>query len=107
MEVASSFKFLKWFAIGARFESPLIEELKPDSRPLMKLLEDTQKATENGANTHLVAKKVVIAEYEKIVANETFGDDPPPDTIPDTTHTSVCKPKESFMRPLTLLESCL
>jgi hypothetical protein len=49
----------------------------------------------------------VIAEYEKIVENESFGDDPPPDTIPDTNHTSVCKPSKDFLQPLSLLEVCL
>lgn len=107
LEAASSFPFLKLFGIGARFESPLIDQLKPESRSLTELLEDTETATREGANTHLVASKVVIAEYEKIVQNESFGNDPPPDTIPETTHTSVCKPKKDFLQPLTLLEACL
>jgi len=107
LEVASSFTFLKLFGIVARFESPLIDQLKPESQSLKALLEDTEIATKDGANTHLVARKVVIAEYEKIVQNESFGKDPPPDTIPETTHTSVCKPKRDFLQPLILLEACL
>lgn len=107
LEAASSFSFLRWFGIGARFVSPLIDDLMPESRPLKKLLEDTKEATKGGANAHLVASLVVIAEYEKIVENETFGDDPPPKTIPDTTHTSVCKPRTDFLKPLALLEDCL
>jgi hypothetical protein len=107
LEVASSFTFLKLFGIGVRFESPLIDELKPESRALKNLLEDTVTATKDGANRHLVARKVVIAEYEKIVENERFGEDPPPDTIPDTTHTTVCKPSKDFLQPLALLEGCL
>jgi alpha-beta hydrolase superfamily lysophospholipase len=107
LEVASSFTFLKLFGALARFKSPLIDELKRDSPTLKSLLEDTQAATKGGANKHLTARKIVIAEYENIVENETFGDDPPPDAIPDTTHTSVCKPTQSFLRPLTLLEDCL
>lgn len=107
LEAASSFKFLRFFGIGARFVSPLIDELKPDSRALKSLLEDTATATKGGANPHLIAKKVVIAQYEKIVENGTFGDDPPPDAIPGTTHTSVCKPRKDFLDPLTLLEACL
>lgn len=107
LEVASSFTFLKLFGIGARFESPLIDQLKPESRSLKKLLEETEAATTNGANRHLIATKVVIAEYEKIVENEAFGDDPSPDTIPNTTHTSVCKPTREFLQPLSHLEVCL
>jgi hypothetical protein len=107
LEVASSFTFLKLFGIGARFTSPLIDQLKPDSRTLTTLLEETLSATKDGANRHLLASKVVIAQYEKIVANERFGNDPPPYTIPNTTHTSVCKPTADFLAPLTFLEDCL
>ncbi len=107
LEAVSSFWFLKLFATGARFKSPLIEELRQESPWLKKLLEDTQTATKDRANRHLVAKRVIIAEYEKIVVNETFGDDPPPHTIPDTTHTTVCKPTRDFRQPLTHLEACL
>ena len=98
---------MKWFGIAARFESPLIDQLKPGSQALKKLLEETEMATKDGANIHLVARRVVIAEYEKIVQNESFGNDPPPETIPETTHTSVCKPRRDFLQPLILLEACL
>ena len=107
LEIASSFPFLKLFGVGARFQSPLIDQLKPESRVLKTLLDDTERATRNGDNAHLVACKVVIAEYEKIVENDAFGDDPPPNTIPNTTHTTVCKPKSNFLQPLNLLEKCL
>jgi hypothetical protein len=50
---------------------------------------------------------VIIAEYEKIVRNLTFGDDPPPATIAGATHTSVCKPRMDFRKPLDFLEQCL
>jgi pimeloyl-ACP methyl ester carboxylesterase len=107
LEVASSFSFLKLFGIGARFTSPLIDELKPESRSLKKLLEDTKTATKNGTNLHLIACKVVLAEYEKIVVNDIFGDDPAPYAIPETTHTSVCKPNRDFLQPFSHLEVCL
>jgi hypothetical protein len=51
----------------------LIDELKPESCALKPLLDETLLATKDGANNHLIATKVVIAEYEKIVANESFG----------------------------------
>jgi hypothetical protein len=60
-----------------------------------------------GANPHLLAHTVVIAEYDRIVTNDSFGDDPPPITIPDTEHVSVCKPRFDFRSPLELLEQCL
>lgn len=107
LEAASSFAFLRLFGVGARFQSPLIDELKPDSRSLKKLLEDSELATQGGANTHLIASKVVIAEFEKIVINDSFGSDPAPVAIPGTTHTSVCKPTRVFRQPLAHLEACL
>ena len=107
LEVASSFIFLKWFAAFARFQSPLIDQLKPGSPSLTQLLTDTEMATMNGSNRHLIARKVIIAQYEHIVYNEPFGNDPIPDTIPEASHTSVCKPKNDFIQPLVLLEACL
>lgn len=107
LEAASSFPFLRFFGIAARFQSPLIDALKPGSLMLEVLLRETETATRDGANAHLVAAKVVIAEYEKIVQNDSFGGDPPPDTILGTTHTSVCKPRREFLEPILMLETCL
>jgi pimeloyl-ACP methyl ester carboxylesterase len=107
LEAASNFRFLRFFGALARFDSPLIEQLKPGSTVLNTLLSETVQATRNGANCHLVAYKVVIAEYEKIVQNEVFAGDPPPVTIPNTGHTTVCKPRSDFMRPFELLQECL
>jgi len=107
LETASSFSFVRLFSALARFESPLIDQLKPGSPDLMRLVEETENTCAGGANSHLVAFKVVIAEYERIVRNETFANDPPPVTIPDTTHISVCKPRKDFRLPLQHLEECL
>jgi hypothetical protein len=104
---AGSFSFLRFFGSFARFESPLIDQLKPGSPDLRRLLEETKAACEGGANAHLVARKVIIAEYEKIVRNETFHMDPPADTIPNATHTTICKPRSDFRAPLQHLEACL
>jgi pimeloyl-ACP methyl ester carboxylesterase len=107
LETVSSFSFLRFFGSLARLESPLIDQLKPDSRDLNNLIEETEGACKGGANIHLVARKVCIAEYEKIVRNETFGIDPPAYTISNTTHTSVCKPRSDFRAPIIHLEECL
>lgn len=103
---ASSFGFLRLFSPVIRFQSPLIDALKRDSPTLTKLADDTRASIAAG-NTHLIAAKVVLAHYERIVENEPFCDDPPPVSIPDTTHTSVCKPNPHFRDPLTHLEECL
>ena len=107
LEAASSFPFTKLFSAFLRFTSPLIDQLKPNSQALKQLLADTETFRKGGANAHLVASKVVIAEHESIVENETFAEDPPPYAIPDTSHMSVCKPRKDFLNPLSHLEDCL
>jgi alpha-beta hydrolase superfamily lysophospholipase len=104
MEALSWITPLKFCKIFISFNSPITEQLKPGSQTLKDLLEETNTATKNGGNPHLIAKKVVIAQYDKIVTNERFGNDPPPESIPDTTHTSVCKPKINFLQPISILE---
>lgn len=96
-------------AIGnlLRFGSPLIEQLKPGSKDLQKLLCDTEEKIDAGYNTCLTAKRVFIAQFENIVENERFCKDPPPKSIPGTTHISICKPRSSFLVPLYELEECI
>lgn len=107
LEASSPFRFLKLFSAFARFTSPLIDQLRPNSHALTNLLADTEKLRQGGANPHLVAIKVVIAEFEKIVLNESFGEDPPPEAIAGANHMSVCKPNKNYLNPLVLLEDCL
>ena len=107
LEAASSFSFARLFGVATRFVSPLIDQLKPGSPALKQLLADTEKFRQGGANSHLVANKVVIAEHENIVENETFGEDPPPEAIANTSHRSVCKPRKDFPFPFKHLEECL
>jgi pimeloyl-ACP methyl ester carboxylesterase len=103
----SGYKYLQPFSVFARFKSPLIEQLGKGSPTLTKLLEDTTKLCAGNANQHLVAKKVVLATRENIVRNDNFGDDPSPVSIPGTTHTSVCKPRGDFAKPVEHVEAAL
>ena len=107
METVSAIPFLKWFAGPAQYLSPLINQLAPDSDELKSLLSETLLACAEGKNTHLIAKIVVLAEYEKVVTNQTFGNDPPGVAIPGASHTSVCKPRAAFLEPFALLEKFL
>lgn len=107
LEAADGLSFLRPFASLAKFVSPLIDELQPGSDVLRQLAEETSAAIKDGANAHLTAKLVVIAEYDDIVRNARFAGDPPPFAIPAATHSSVCKPNTKFKRPLEYLERCL
>jgi alpha-beta hydrolase superfamily lysophospholipase len=105
LETASGLPLLSFFVSAARFTSPLIDQLRPDSAELKALREDTLAAA--AAHPHLVARSVFIAEYEKIVRNETFALDPPPVAIAGTNHTDICKPSADNRKPLELLVKAL
>jgi pimeloyl-ACP methyl ester carboxylesterase len=107
LEVTTGMAFIKYFVGIAQFQSPLINQLKPDSAELRDLLADTKKARRGGANPHLQARQVIFAEYEKIVRNLRFADDPPADTIPGTRHMTVCKPRTDFLGPFEVVEQHL
>jgi hypothetical protein len=74
---------------------------------LTQLLNDTLATCQSGGNSHLIAEKVIVAEYERIVETEYFAPDPAPDPIANTDHVTVCKPREDFLEPLDLLNQCL
>lgn len=105
LETASGLPLLSFFVNAARFTSPLIDQLRPDSDELKALREETLAAAP--AHPHLVARSVFIAEYEKIVRNEPFALDPPPVAIAGTNHMDICKPHDGFRRPLDLLVKSL
>jgi len=106
-EVSSSFRFLGLLTSVGRFSSPLLAQLEKNSNELKKLLRDTKAATANGKNPHLIARKLILAERERIVVNESFATDPSPNTIRGTTHTTVCKPSHNLREALDHLEGCL
>jgi pimeloyl-ACP methyl ester carboxylesterase len=107
LEAAANIPFLGKFISAGKFVSPLIRQLQADSTEIKELLADTLKARENKANPHLRAYRVFIAQYEKIIGNCRFADDPPPDAIPGTNHISICKPRIDFRAPLERLEECI
>jgi pimeloyl-ACP methyl ester carboxylesterase len=107
VEAVANFPFLGKFISAGKYVSPLISQLKPGSTELQQLLADTVKARENNANPHLRAKRVFIAQYEKIIGNSRFADDPPPDAIPGANHITICKPRNDFRLPMERLEECV
>lgn len=98
LEVSTHFSFLSLFSGGARFKSPLIDQLKRNSPELVDLESGTKRELVDGKNRHLVANKVCIAELEHIVFNDTFCEDPEGETIRHSTHKTVCKPRHRFLR---------
>lgn len=98
-EAASGFKMLGLFSAFARFQSPLIDQLKAGSPELTTLATDTAAALHEGNSEYLKAKAVMIAEYERIVSNIRFCDDPEPKVFAGQDHFSICKPTDIFRGP--------
>lgn len=90
---------------AAKTTLPLLEELSPESAVLRSLEQRTRAAVSNGCAA-LRARRVVVAEYENIVSNLPFADDPFPTAIRNATHTSVCKPSK-FLRSLDYVAELL
>ena len=90
-----------------RYSTPLIDQLRIDSRELRELYDHTIEATENGRNQHLNAVRVLIAQHEKVVVNTPFAHDPLPITIAGKSHTDLCKPSYAFPEPMEHVLSCL
>jgi hypothetical protein len=105
--LAESIPFLKYATQFLRYSSTAIDDLKEDSPILLKLEQETLNATAGGANPHLKARKVLIAQHEKIVNNLRFANDPAPEKIPGTSHTNICQPNSTRLEPLHSLEQCL
>lgn len=106
-EAMAHIPFAGIFINYAKFKSPLIEQLKEGSDFLKSLSDETQSLMHIKGSSQLVALKVLIAEYENIVVNKTFCGDPPPVPIEGGTHTSLCKPRPGFLKPINALEDCI
>jgi hypothetical protein len=74
-EAFRGFGFLAPFIAGVRFTSPLVRQLAPDSVELRRLANDAKEAIERGHES-VTPRRVLIAQYERIVNNLPFGDDP-------------------------------
>jgi pimeloyl-ACP methyl ester carboxylesterase len=99
--VGSGFPLLGLLWTGFRFSSPLVEQLAENSAYLAALETRTQKAIQaDGKRSYLVARRIFIAEYEKIVRNLAFAGDPPATPIPKKSHMEMCKPTELWRAPL-------
>jgi pimeloyl-ACP methyl ester carboxylesterase len=99
LSVISGFPFLALAGCLMRFKSPLIDQLNKNSDELRALRQETARALKAGNCNYLVARRVIHAEYEKIVSNMKFCLVPP--AIPfGGDHFSICKPKGTFLDPI-------
>jgi len=94
-ELLTAHSITKALGDVAKVRFPLLNELAADSVMLKTLEKRTRKAVRSGC-TALIPQRVVIAEYEDIVNNLPFLDDPHPTAVRDARHTSICKPTQFF-----------
>lgn len=84
----------------AKYRSPLLRDLMPDSPVLTSLhREMAQLAAADGIPAYVRAQRVLLADDERVVINAPFFDDEPPDSLP-TDHFGVCKPNDAAHKAL-------
>lgn len=94
---------LELVSVVIPFFMPVLEEIRAGKPFIQKLETDTLDCINKGKTKFTIARKVVWAATERIVVHQYFGKDPPPITIPNTTHTTVCKPTLRFLKPFELV----
>ena len=89
------------------YKYPTLEELKPNSRILKQLLDDTNNLIRTRNGEFLLAKNVIHGADDKVVYILRFSEDPPHKTIPEKDHVSVFKPDTNYTDPIKELLSLL
>jgi pimeloyl-ACP methyl ester carboxylesterase len=83
----------------AKHRFPVLADLEEESRTLTILRSETLEAMKKPGSEYLRAKRVILADKDKVVWPHRFANDPPPETLPGT-HTSICKPSDEFVEPV-------
>jgi hypothetical protein len=87
-----------WALFEAKIQ--VIEDLKPGSEMLRKLLEETNRVIGSGNGKFAIARKVIWGERDNIVIQNRFSNDPVAVTYCRKDHTEVCKPSGKFFEPI-------
>lgn len=103
LESLSGFRAMQFLSGLARFRSPLIDQLAVGSPYLRELQERVDRAVGNSGDHCLLARRVFIAQHEKVVVNLPFSRDPFPISILKSDHFSVCKPEHASDRAVAKL----
>jgi pimeloyl-ACP methyl ester carboxylesterase len=106
--ISELLKEMSWFRFSKtliNYNSPLINEVAKGSSFIIQLNQDVINAFNQGA-VYLKAKRVVIAQKEKVVDNNKICViDPNALPVRGTTHTTVCKPRRSSPEAVDHVES--
>lgn len=86
----------------------VLADLDPDGPFLTTLVEHHKEAVKEPRGHALAAKALVVPPADKIVhAIDFLLADAQPEVIPNTTHTSVCKPTDGVLEPLDIIRRFL
>lgn len=95
---------LKVTAKVAKHFLPVLEDLQKNSSTIATLKNETKELQASQKGLFTKASVVVWAEFEKIVINDDFCDDPPPITIQGKNHLNICCPVlKDYERPVDFL----
>jgi len=89
------------------FAIPVLDDLKPDSLTISNLIFDSQNYINQNQGNFTIAHSVIWANNENVVYNEQFCNDPVPTLIDNKSHSSVCKPKSTYIDPYTAVINAL
>jgi len=103
LESLSGFRAMQILSGLARFRSPLIDQLAEGSIYLRELQERVDRAVGKSDDHCLLARRVFVAQHEKVVVNLPFSRDPYPISIQESDHFSVCKPERASDRSVEKL----
>ena len=78
----------------------VLKDLVPESRALVALKQQVEHQLRTNGKSAVTAKLVVHANDDRVVRPEDFIPEDEPLTPMVATHTSVCKPEDSFLKPL-------
>jgi alpha-beta hydrolase superfamily lysophospholipase len=94
--------------IFAKFRFPILTDLDTkDDGILNAIKQQTEKLQSAGKGDFTKARLVVFSKGDKVVKNVQYLFDKAAEVIPNTTHVSVCKPKENFTQPVDFLKSII
>ncbi len=98
--IPDPFQFIAGFT---KVYVPSIVDLMPESLALKNLAEETKNLIPSSQNISIPAN-VIWAEFEKVVFNDQFNNDPVPIIMKGHDHKSVCKPDAiDYTAPYNLL----
>lgn len=86
---------------------PILDDLKPDSLTIKNLIHDSLHLLKNKQGDFTIATQIIWANREIVVHNEQFCHDPVPVLIDDKSHSSVCKPDETYLTPYQIVVNSL